>query len=67
MMRLVPRAIVFALLSVAVYAGTAGAQTPTPSPAPAATPIAFSAHAHANLTIVAQGGTCASRSRSART
>lgn len=59
MMRLVPRAAVFALLSVAVYAGTAGAQTATPSPAPAATPIAFSAHAHADLTVVAQGRTYA--------
>jgi hypothetical protein len=59
MMRLVPRAAVFALLSVAVCAGTARAQTATPSPAPAATPIAFSAHAHANLTVVAQGTTYA--------
>ena len=59
MMRLVPRAGIFALLSVAVYTGTAGAQTATPSPAPAATPIPFSAHAHANLTVVAQGTTYA--------
>ncbi len=46
-----------AILGVAAFGNTAGAQTPRPSPTAAPTPVAFTVHAHGDITVVTQGAT----------